>query len=279
MPKTKVVHGDDLLYRFFMNLFADSSELSSELPVKMLGSMGIWLPLDIYYEMPVLLPWVVRDSTCRGNKAKGVSDQWGAPNKQGYLRDDNSLVKALPRSLTVRTSDAGPLRGARMGTEFVASHIWRIVNSNDLASRIPQLNSFVPNLVWLPAQVSKLSDREGGPVQQALQALSWATYRHAPVAPHLADIVDEAWAILPPPRLSLDTVPELNWFETNPRFLSTRRSRLADVIDALERLADGRPLDKKIITTRYTEGLPEIGQPERAALLEHLKRFRTMGSA
>lgn len=43
----RLVHGDDLPYRFFLDLFADDSELAARLPARMLASMGICLPLDV----------------------------------------------------------------------------------------------------------------------------------------------------------------------------------------------------------------------------------------
>lgn len=271
-PRQRQVHGDDLLYRFFRELFDEDSELATRLPTRMLGSMGIWLPLDVYYDWPVLLPWVVRDASCRGNRKRGIPDQWGAPDEHGFLRDDNSLIKALPRSLSVVTPDAGHLEGARMGNEFVASHVWRVVDHVDLASRLPLLNSFVPNLVWLPSQIAKLSDREGSPVQLALQAMAWEVYRDAPVVPHLAEVVEEAWGMIPAPSEAV-TVPELNWFEPTKRFFSTRRDRLQSVIDGLDRIRLGQPLEKKVVTTRYTDGLPAVDAIARATLLSFLRRF------
>ena len=138
--------------------------------------MAIWLPLEVYQHIPVLMPWVVRDPQCRGSKNKNIPDQWASPNEDGYLRDDNSLVKSLTRSLSVRGPKGSHLNGSRMGSEFVASHIWRKVDADRLASRIPLLNTFVPNLVWLPSQIAKLSDIEGGIVQQTLQAISRGIY-------------------------------------------------------------------------------------------------------
>jgi hypothetical protein len=65
-----------------------------------------------------------------------------------------------------------------MGTSFVASHVWRELVPSGQASRERATYSFVPNLVWLPAQVSKLSDREGSFVQTYLQALSWKIWSY-----------------------------------------------------------------------------------------------------
>src|SRR5690349_18225490 len=93
----RVVHGDDLLYRFFLNAVEREPERFSQLPQRLISAVGVWMPLDVYEEWPILLPWVVRDPSSRGNRAKGVPDSWSSPNEAGYLRDDNSLVKALPR--------------------------------------------------------------------------------------------------------------------------------------------------------------------------------------
>jgi hypothetical protein len=54
--RERIVHGDDLLYRFFQEIFEGDTGLADWLPQRMLGSMAIWLPLDVYHEWPVLLP-------------------------------------------------------------------------------------------------------------------------------------------------------------------------------------------------------------------------------
>lgn len=272
--KHKTVHGDDLLYRFFRDLFDSEPAQASQLAQHLIEATGIWFPVSLYGSWPVLLPWVVRDPSCRGSKAKGIPDQWSAPDAHGYLRDDNSMIKALPRSLSVHGPKGSHLNGARMGSEFVASHIWRVVHDRDLASRHPLLNSFVPNLVWLPSQIAKLSDQEGSPLQQTVQAMSWAIYREAPVAPHLNRVVDEAWTLIPAPVAATAVVPEtLNWFSPTPAFIATRNARLASVIKALECLERNEPLTAKVISTRYTDGLPLLAGEARAALAAHLKRF------
>jgi hypothetical protein len=239
----------------------------------MLEAMGVWFPVDLYHDWPVLLPWVVRDPSCRGNTKHGVPDTWSSPNESGYLRDDNSLIKALPRSLPVRTPTAGPLNGARMGSEFVASHVWRIVDDEKLASRLPLLNSFVPNLVWLPSQVAKLTDLEGGVVQRALQSMAFAIYRHAPVAPHLQEVVTKAWAMIPAPRPIALSPSKINWFEVSDQFRSTRLKRLTSVVEALEQLDAGKPLTTKVVTSRFTAELPQVAMPARQKLLTTLRQF------
>jgi hypothetical protein len=271
----RVVHGDDLLYRFFQDALRDHPELFSAVPQLLVTTMGIWLPLDAYQRWPVMLPWVVRDASCRGNPRAGTPDEWSAPDARGYLRDDNSLIKALPRVLAVRGPAGSHVNGARMGTEFVACHIWRTVRHDDLASRIPLLNSFVPNLVWLPSQISKLSDREAGIVQRTLQAMSYRIYRDAPVEPHLREAVDEAWSMIPQP--DVEPTPfelgDLNWFQPTDGFYRTRLQRLGAVVEALASLERNQPIPSRVVTTRYAAGLRSVKRTERRALSEHLQRF------
>lgn len=57
------------------------------------------------------------------------------------------------------------------------------------------------------------------------------------------------------------------------RFLALRQDRLNAVINALNSLAAGEPLTRKVITTRYTEGLPNVAASRRQELLEFLNRF------
>ena len=175
------VHGDDLLYRFFRDTLAEEPEIFASIPQRLITALGVWLPLDVHARTPFLLPWVVRDPSCRGNPRKGILDQWSAPNELGYMRDDDSMVKSMPRSLLITGPKSSHVRDVKMGSESVASHIWRVVAHDDLASRIPLLNSFVPNLVWLPSQVAKLTDLDGGLVQRTLQAMAYRVYRDAPV--------------------------------------------------------------------------------------------------
>lgn len=174
--KPKVVHGDDLIYRFLRDLFTDDEGEYGAVPRALLAATGIWFPTSVYQTNPVLAPFAVRDASCRGGKGK--PDIWGSPDSAGYLRDDNSLIKGIPRSLAIRAPSQKHLNGRRMATEFVAAHVWRqCADGGTLASRRPLLNSFVPNVVWLPSQIAKLTDIEGSLVQRTLQEMSWALYR------------------------------------------------------------------------------------------------------
>lgn len=274
--QSRIIHGDDLLYRFFQEAFENEDALESGLTQQLLGSMAIWLPVDLYAAWPILLPWVVRDPSCRGNKRMGMPDSWSSPDAAGFLRDDNSLVKALPRALTIRGSRDSRLANVRMGSEFVAAHIWRQTRlPGPLASRLPELNSFVPNIVWLPRQIAKLTDREGSLIQQALQAMAVQVYRHAPVNQAVRGHAERSWDLLPEPAITVRPVEaaSLNWFIPTAGFYRTREKRLRTVIRALMLLEEGLPLDEKVVTTRYTRGLPLVEAEARRRLLRQLTSF------
>lgn len=271
MPVHKV-HGDEVLAQV---TGGDLRKLQSLDPGEVLLRVGVWIPLAAYARWPVMLPWAVRDLACRGSKSRGIPDYWSSPDDRGYVLDENSFIKGTVRSLAIDAPAGSVLSGAKMAGGFVAAHIWREVNRPVLASKIPLLYSFIPNLVWLPGEVAKLTDYEGGPYQRTLQAMSVAIYRDAKVEPHLQSVVDEAWATLPMP----DTAPPaldphaMNWFVPNESFYRIRRQRTDQVIAALETLGAGRPVLRKVISTRYTAGLPIVDASARSELLNWLKRF------
>jgi hypothetical protein len=276
VPKRRrVVHGDDLLYDFFQNVLAEESEALAAVPQLLLETMGVWFPREAYEKWPVMLPFVVRDPDCRSKPSIGRPDIWSSPDDAGYLRDDNSLVKALPRALEIVAPKHRRLSGARLGSEFVAAHVWRKVKGAEaLASRLPELNTFVPNLVWLPGQIAKLTDREGSIVQQTAQALSWSIYRDAPVATHLAYLVEESWALLPEPTRAIQhlNMGQLNWFKATPAFMSLREQRVRTVVAALRRVRGGLPPEGKVIASRYTAGLSAVPREAIDKLLPRLER-------
>jgi hypothetical protein len=193
------VDGNHVLYHFLQKgLLQEDVWLFQMLTARLVASLGIWFPLRTYSVMPLLTPYAVRDNTCRKDAKTGRPEAWGSPNKQGYFRDDNTLIKGIPSALPIE-SRFSEYSGARMGNGFVASHVWRKLTNHGSASQHPLTNSFIPNLVWLPTQVAKLSDREGSFVQTYLQAISKKIYGPVPVSTHQQTVVAEAWGLLPDP--------------------------------------------------------------------------------
>ena len=138
MPKrsTQRINGNRLLYHYLQKeLYERDIWLFQMLRVQLVVSLGIWLDPRVYRELPLLVPYAVRDPHSRGNKALGLPDAWGSPNEHGYFRDDNSLVKGVPRALHV-ASPHSLYDGRRVGSGFVAAHVWqRFANGDRVARR------------------------------------------------------------------------------------------------------------------------------------------------
>jgi hypothetical protein len=270
--RDRSVETENLLYHFLQHdLAADDVWLFQALVARLVVRLGIWLPLEVYSRAPHLVPYARRDPDSRGDKRRGLPDAWGSPDAHGYFRDDNSLVKGVPRSMRI-SSTLRRYEGRRLGSGFVACHIWRQLEG-ELASRNPLTYSFAPNLVWLPAQVAGLTDREGSFAQQFLQATSRHIYSRAAVRAGHVERVESAWALLPAPAgipvAALPTLSKLNFFVADEGFF-TRRARTADAVATGMR--SGAPAGK-IVSTRYTEGIPNIPANARMALAADLERY------
>jgi hypothetical protein len=263
-----------VLYHYLQKeLYEEDVWLFQGLVARLVVRLGVWISPSVYGRLPLLAPYARRDPGCRGRPKEGIPDQWGSPDERAYFRDDNSLVKGVPRTMRIKSS--APHYDRRcIGRGFVAAHVWRNIHDEDLASRNPLTFSFVPNLVWLPAHVAGLTDREGSFSQQYLQAVSHNIYRQAPVEAGHRKLVDRIWDLIPePPNIppqSLPKVDELNLFEADDKFFKRRATALDRVAMAL---LTGEPTGK-VVSERYTRGIPSIPEAERKALGDFLTSYR-----
>jgi hypothetical protein len=277
-PRRLTVEGNDVLYHFLQKTLLDSdAEQFRRLTSSLVASLGIWLSPDVYRRYPLLVPYAVRDPTCRGDKLKGIPDEWGAPDGAGLFRDDNSLIKNLPRSLPVANPSNALFDRRYIGTSFVASHVWRELVQTGKAARDRLTYSFVPNLVWLPSQVAKLSDREGLFVQTYLQALSFRIYRNLELTPKLRRLVEPIWERLPSRpeahEIGLPDPSTLNYFRFDQGWLARRVATLRLVIGALEDVRGGGLPQRKTISTRYTDRLSTVSTESIVRLLSDLNIY------
>lgn len=260
--QVKAVDGNNVLYHYLQkDLLTSDVWLFQMLVARLITDLGIWFHPQTYMQMPLLLPYVVRDPTCR--KSVGGVEDWGAPNDRGYFRDDNSLIKSLGKALVISQNSEGAYAGKKLGVGFTACHVWRRVKDDDrLASRLPELNSFIPNLVWLPSQVAKLTDREASFAQTYLQALSWKIYRQCEVSPSLSKVAEQSWGLLEKPvgipDDGLPAIQKLNFFEYSEAFIEKRIRKLKDLDSLLQSVTDGLPIEKKSISTRYDAGIRAV---------------------
>lgn len=279
MAKSEV-DGNHVLYHFLQKeLQRTDYWLFQMMVARLVASLAIWFSRETYLAMPVLLPFATRDPEARGSARRGVPDQWGSPSAEGFFRDDNSLIKDLPRRLTI---DSGsPIYSGRfIGRGFVASHVWRELSENSrgasLASRHPLTYSFVPNLVWLPSQVSKLTDREASFAQQYLQAIAVSLYRGIQIDGPLGRYVDDAWALLPEPMIPTLGVPPLetlSFFHHEEGFVDRRRSATTSVLAALRDTAAGKEVQRKVVSSRYGKGLNSLPKAQALRLADSLEEY------
>ncbi|MFC1901357.1 hypothetical protein ACFLX3_00290 [Chloroflexota bacterium] len=282
MANRKSVDGSNVLYHYLQkDLYENDVWLFQMLVAKLVTSLAIWFRPSFYQEFPLLRPYAVRDATCRKKNNPLKIEQWGCPNEKGYFRDDNSLLKNLPSNLKITSPLKDLYDGKYIGNNFVASHIWRELDpkqSNDnYAARDPWIYSFVPNLVWLPAQVSKLTDRQGSFSQLYLQAVSMKIYRNQPVSAAMHPFVTEAWKRLRMPEgipeQGLPEEKQLSYFDDTNSFRTRRYRDIASVYTALQKVIDGKLLEKKVISSRYVAGLNELSPENIRELANVLSKY------
>jgi hypothetical protein len=279
--RRRELDGNHILYRYLQGeLLRSDIWLFQMLAARLVAGLGVWLAPEMYRRYPLLRPYAVRDPDSRGNPRRSIPDQWGSPDANGLFRDDNSLIKRMPYSLAISAPQNSIYDGARIKQGYVASHVWRqLSNKSGLASRNRLTYSFVPNLVWLPREVSKLTDREGSFVQGYFQALAIKIYKNVPVSRGLQAIVNRAWKLLPtPPAIppeGLPAVNDLNFFLPTDAIYNRWRTDLGTVIEALRLARERRPIRRKVVASRYGAGLSSVPRRALARLETELATYET----
>ncbi len=275
--KTKI-DGQNIVYHYLQKVLFKDDEFSQELIKHLLVDLSIWLPPILYQRLPIILPYVVRDPSCRKNRMTG-EDEWGSSNQNGFLRDDNSLIKGIVRSFKIQSSRVAPYNGKRLGNGFVASHIWREITLNGksiISSRNHTLNSFIPNLVWLPVQISKFTDREGSIAQRMLQAISYKLYQKLEMPSEIADL----WNHLPLPKefenINIDP-NRISFFVVPEKWIKKRKEGLFVEVDHILSI-DKIETEKipKVKSRRYLPSLKQIGKDDRRMLDNWLVAYRRL---
>ena len=271
------IDGNNILYHYLQkSLRKEDEELFQKLISKLIIDLGIWFPPSHYCRLPVPLPFVVRDASCRKRK-KGQKDQWSSPDSKGLLRDDNTLIKNMVNTFEVNSKTFNEYHGHRLGNGFVAAHVWRLMSNEQLASKNPLTNSFWPNLIWLPRNVAKLTDIDGSFAQRFVQAISLKIYRNLVIDNELNYFVEKCWSLLPTDHgIADELIPDLtqiNYFGIPSDFIDKKLRNIITVSDGLELVSQGRELPGKILHTRYTEGLPQVDPDAAQSLSSELAKY------
>ena len=238
------------------------------LTVRLIQHLSIWWPPSAYSVLPVMTPWCIRDRSARYQHGP---EMWGAPRADGYLRDDNSIIKKLPLPLEVDAPESSRYQRRKPWRGFTACHIWRDLEDGTIGGVDQWVYSFTPNLVWLPSPISPLTDHHPR-TRALLQHTSQLLFRGRGEGP-TSSYTDYVWAKLAPRSAEPEAGPSLDlerlaFFSADRAFVNRRLAYIDTFIDGADRVLAGRPLVRKIICTRYTIGMPQL---EPAALTE----FRT----
>lgn len=244
-----MTNGENIIYHYIQKtLLTDNAndEFSKELIERLIIDLSIWFPPDIYRQIPILLPFVIRDSSCRKKQPNTNKDEWGYANEYGFLRDDNSLIKGIVKPFFVDGRRVKDYDNKKLANGFVASHIWRNlqINQNRLASTFEKTNSFVPNLVWLPKQISKLTDREGSYAQNLLKTISYKIYFNT----DSSDFKKEIWTELENPKTptkhNID-VDKLNYFKIPDTWVDKKRTGLIKEMTTIKSVIASETVDSE----------------------------------
>lgn len=241
----------------------DPDQFTKNLIDRLVIDLGIWIHPSIYSVIPVLAPFVIRDSTCRKKNPSTQKDEWGCADDRGYMRDDNSIIKAIPKALTI-SSPFALFHDSKPGTGYVACHVWReLIGNSTIACRCPKTNSFIPNLVWLPKQIASLTDRQGSYAQQLIEKISYQIYRNFQISNTCKVDVDSIWNMLSCPDINLGidfNTDKLNYFVPDAKWIPRRRKSLDAEINAILTVLNQMPNQLKIKSSSYTSSLPLVAK-------------------
>lgn len=252
-----MTNGENIIYHYIQKTLLadnDSDEFSKELIERLIIDLSIWFPIDVYKQIPILLPFVIRDSSCRRKQPNSTKDEWGSANEFGFLRDDNSLIKGIIKSFFVDGRRVKNYDNKKLANGFVASHIWRNlqINQDKLASTFEKTNSFIPNLVWLPKQISKLTDREGSYAQNLLKTISYKIYFNTTEP---SSFKKEIWAELNNPETTTKhdiDISKLNYFIIPDAWINKKKKGLLNELETIKSvIIEGSFANKKVKCSSY----------------------------
>jgi hypothetical protein len=262
------------IYRYLADGMRSGSRREEffSLTMGLIEDLSIWWSPEAYETMPVLVPWCVRDRSCRYDQGP---ESWGSPRDDGYLRDDNSIIKKLPLPLLVNAPGKSRYNGRKPLRGFTACHIWRDLPDGALAGADPWLYSFVPNLVWLPRWIAPLSDLQGSGTQLVLQRTAISMFKDRHLPEKVRDYALHAWRRLPPPLPGFTlSIARLATFETNQSFFTRRINYLEKFVSGCDQVLCGRPLTQKLICSRYTAELPQVSRDELSRFRNSIDEYR-----
>jgi hypothetical protein len=276
IKKTDVVDGQNIVYHIIQKKIIQAVDVDNPpAEVKFMIEQlllwgGVWFRPKAYEQIPVLRPYAIRNSSCRNKDPE--KDTWAQANSKGLMKDDNSSIKDLPKSLPI-ISEWKEINGKKLGKSWVASHVWMSMQTrDDHACEWERTNSFIPNLVWLPSQLSKLTDRDGSYAQQFLKHISYQLYSKIRIAnPMISGIWSELKdpGITPESKFSLD---DLNYFDSDAEWIDDKKAKLNQELQSILAILDNPSASvKTIYNDRYTSTLRDASKTMALSDKENLE--------
>ena len=227
--------------------------------VRFILDLGIWIDPEVYKRLPIFEPIAYRDQ-----KSQYPVDRRGQANtSSALLIDDNSYVKNFAKGKIVSSNKISYYDGKALNNGFWACHIWdKIGPTMRLSNEDNTLFTFIPNIVWLPKEFSRLSDIPGSPIKDILKQLSLNLYSDVKMGkPALQSIVDASWDKLLEnphnqiiPIKSLPSIDDYNLLKIHNSTIDKKKIRHEDFSEALIDHGSGLP-----ITTRWRQKMTTYG--------------------
>ena len=277
------VDGSNILYHYLQKDMRKSEfPLYLQMVMKLVTDLGIWIHPDDYKRLPISVPYAVRDPMLTTK----VRAPWGTPQiETGLMRDDNSIIKAIVKGKkkTMSSSVVSRYNGGYLGNNFVASHVWREIGTEErLSNRDHRLFSFIPNLVWLPKEVSKFTDREGSIIQSMIQQISMKIYRKIPVSESMSRFTEESWGILedagnmsPIPAESLPDTSKLTFIRITDSYIKNRTGKIGKLAESLLQHANNSEIEPPNISKKYDPFIHTIDRKAARKLGEWLSDYHS----
>lgn len=235
--------------------------------------LSIWLEPEFYINMPIILPYSVRERTSSYDRLKkDGKDNWGSANRNGYVIDDNTDIKDFIRRFEVKNSSYYYKHNPYTG--FIACHIWENTTEN------PKLFSYIPNLVWLPTPIAGLSDKSNSYFSSLLKELSYKMYyKHEMRTDRLSKISKTIWESLDVDLLEKLTIEKIDIKKLPFSKVSLKEKRLV-IIENIEKILffineiksgviTETPPSKKLVHKRYLPTLITLIRSEPSSIIEY----------
>jgi hypothetical protein len=276
------IDGDTILYHYFQkDLQKVDFPFFIQSTMRFVLDLGIWIHPNDFIRLPIVEPFCVRDQSVVTNRKL-----WGNPQPNtGFMMDDNSMVKNIVKgnNKIISSKTISEYNGKNLGKGFVASHVWRMTNEkNTLSNQDHSLFTFIPNIVWLPKQVSKLTDREGSFVQTIIQEISIHIYKKCNFHDAMNPIIESCWQKLDSqqkriiPESALPSIESMSFVRLGDEYIKSRIEKIKIFSKTMSSYADFGELPKhKVLSSKYDPFINTIDKTAAKKLATWMEQYST----